>query len=104
MDEYVVVKPFVDLQDANHKYFMGDTFPRKGLVVSNDRIEELSSKNNRRKTPLISKVATSSPVKEEIPKEPVSESKEKPRGAKTGENPPKATRGRKSQGKPQRDV
>ena len=30
---YKVIKHFVDLQDNNHKYDVGDTYPRKGLNV-----------------------------------------------------------------------
>lgn len=55
---YNVLKYFVDLQDGNHIYdpAKGDTYPRKGLKPSADRIAELSSANNLQKTPLIAKV------------------------------------------------
>ncbi len=53
---YRVIKAFTDLQDNNHAYSVGDTFPRKGLKVSKARIAELASDKNRRGIPLIVKV------------------------------------------------
>ena len=47
---------FEDLQDENHAYNPGDEFPREGLEVSEERLEELSTDKNRRKKPLIKKV------------------------------------------------
>jgi len=52
---YKVIEPFTDLQDNNHVYYKGDTFPRKGKV-SEERVAELSSTNNKRKTVLIERV------------------------------------------------
>lgn len=63
---YRVIKHFVDLQDNNYKYDVGDTYPRKGLNVLQSRINELASHKNKQKTPLI----------EEIP-EKVEETKKK---------------------------
>lgn len=63
---YRVIKAFVDLQDNNYKYDVGDTYPRKGLNVLQSRINELASHKNKQKTPLI----------EEIP-EKVEETKKK---------------------------
>ena len=60
---YRVIKFFTDLQDNNHAYKVGDIFPHKGMVVSEDRLLELSTDKNRRQMPLIEKV-------EEEPKEP----------------------------------
>lgn len=54
---YRVIKLFADLQDKNHEYHVGDTFPRDGLEVSKERIEELSGSNNKQHAPLIEKVA-----------------------------------------------
>lgn len=54
---YKAIKTFTDLQDNNHRYHPGDVFPRDGLVVSDARLKELSSNRNRRKTPMIEKVA-----------------------------------------------
>lgn len=53
---YKVVKNFADLQDGNHVYFAGDTFPRKGTEVSNERIAELASTANKRGEILIEAV------------------------------------------------
>ena len=61
---YKVIKHFVDLQDNNHKYDVGDTYPRKGLNVLQSRINELASNKNKQKTPLIEET----PEKVEEPK------------------------------------
>lgn len=50
---YKVVKDFKDLKDNGHVYRAGDSFPRFGVKVGEDRIAELSTKNNMRKTVLI---------------------------------------------------
>lgn len=50
---YKVIKYFVDLQDNNHPYNVGDIFPHSGLVVSEDRYEELASSENKQGVPLI---------------------------------------------------
>ena len=68
---YKVIKHFVDLQDNNHKYNVGDTYPRKGLNVLQSRINELASDKNKQKTPLIEEI----PEKVEEPKK---EKKTKP--------------------------
>ena len=54
---YKVLHFFTDLQDNRHAYHVGDTFPRDGIDVSADRIDELSSDRNRRGLALIEKVA-----------------------------------------------
>ena len=53
---YKVIKYFVDLQDGNHPYNVGDAFPRKGASASDGRIAELAGRNNLQNTPLIAKV------------------------------------------------
>lgn len=57
---YKVVHRFYDLQDNNHAYFAGDTFPHNDAVVDADRIAELASGKNKMGVPLI----------EEIPEKP----------------------------------
>lgn len=57
---YKVVKYFEDLQDNRHPYHEGDTYPRKGLNVSEERIAELASDKNRRGVSLIAEVVTKS--------------------------------------------
>lgn len=50
---YKVIQYFTDLQDFNHPYKVGDIFPRLGMKVSEARLRELSSKNNKQGKPLI---------------------------------------------------
>jgi len=70
---YRVIKAFTDLQDNNHRYHTGDTFPRDGVKVSKSRLEELLSNRNRRHEPMIEEVA------EEEKAEPKSEPKSEPK-------------------------
>ena len=76
---YKVIKTFADLQDNGFRYDAGDVFPRKGLKVSDERLEELSTTKNRRYTPLIEKIEEkkSEPEVEEI--EETEETEEKPK-------------------------
>ena len=53
---YTVIHYFEDLQDFNHPYKVGDTFPRLGMVVTDARLKELASSNNKQHKPLIKKV------------------------------------------------
>lgn len=53
---FKVIKHFRDLQDNNHPYNVGDTYPREGLNVLQSRINELSGNNNRQGVPLIEEV------------------------------------------------
>ena len=53
---YKVIKSFTDLQDNNHAYSVGDTFPHNGVEVDAERIAELSSDKNRLGVPLIEEV------------------------------------------------
>lgn len=50
---YKALITFTDLQDNNYKYHPGDEFPRNGLEVTEGRIKELLSSNNRRNKPVI---------------------------------------------------
>ena len=50
---YKVIKLFADLQDNNHVYNVGDTYPRKGVSVTDARIAELAGNTNKQGTPLI---------------------------------------------------
>ena len=50
---YEVIHRFTDLQDFNHLYNVGDSFPRIGMKVSQSRIDELASSKNKLNTPLI---------------------------------------------------
>ena len=53
---YKVKAFFTDLQDNEHPYNVGDTFPREGLAVTADRIKELSTAQNKRGIALIEEV------------------------------------------------
>lgn len=55
---YKVIKLFTDLHDNDYLYKVGDTFPRKGISVTEERIAELSGSDNKQHTPLIEKVET----------------------------------------------
>lgn len=58
---YKVIKAFHDLQDSKdtkngkiyHEYKVGDIFPRKGMDVSEERIQELAGNDNKQGVPLI---------------------------------------------------
>ena len=53
---YKVIKFFTDLQDNDHPYSVGDIFPRSGMTVTEARLKELSSSDNRQGVPLIKAV------------------------------------------------
>lgn len=57
---YKVIAYFTDLQDNNHVYNPADpscnTYPREGLKPTDERIAELSGKDNKQGKPLIEKV------------------------------------------------
>lgn len=61
---YKVIKFFTDLQDNSRPYNVGDTYPRKGLIVSDARIAELASSNNKQRQPLIKEVKVKKPIDE----------------------------------------
>lgn len=50
---YEVIRYFVDLQDDNHEYREGDTYPRTGYKPTESRCEELSGYANKQHVPLI---------------------------------------------------
>ena len=80
---YKVVKSFTDLQDDKYPYAAGDIFPRSGLEVSQERIKELASASNKRKTPLIELVEEDFMNPPETPTAPVkTENRPKKRGRK----------------------
>ena len=53
MAKYEVIHFFTDLLDDNYAYHIGDIYPRKGVIASKERIEELKSDKNKRGMPLI---------------------------------------------------
>lgn len=62
---YKVIVSFTDLQDNNYRYHAGDTFPRAGVKVSQERLEELLTDKNCRHKPMI--VEDLPEIKEEVP-------------------------------------
>ena len=64
---YKVIVRFVDLQDDNHNYHVGDTFPREGKKVSEARINELKGTNNKRGKSLIEEVVVAKPAPAPVP-------------------------------------
>ncbi len=53
---YRVINFFTDLHDENHPYNVGDSFPREGIAVTDKRLAELSSSDNKQGRPLIALV------------------------------------------------
>lgn len=60
---YKAVVRFADLQDGRHIYEPGDTFPRSGLSVPDERLKTLAGRDNLAGQPLIKAI-------EEKPEEP----------------------------------
>lgn len=82
---YKAIRFFRDIQDKSHAYRPGDEFPRPGLEVTPERLEELSTTNNRRGVAVIEaekpKPKKVEP-KEEPKAEPEAETQEKPKRRK----------------------
>lgn len=83
---YKVLHYFTDLQDKNRAYHTGDTFPRAGMTVSDDRLKELAGNRNKRGVPLIEE------VKEPVVDKPVEEKVEKAMAVKPKKAPAKKKR------------
>lgn len=58
---YRVIKHFTDLQDNGRPYDVGNIYPRNGFNVTDKRLEELASSNNRQGVPLIEEVVEKKP-------------------------------------------
>lgn len=87
---FKVVVAFADLQDGGHIYNVGDEYPRTGVTVSEERLEELASDRNKRGVALIA---------DEEAKEGPSEATGDTEEFETGVNPPKVT---EAKGKPRK--
>ena len=74
---YEVIRDFVDVQDNNHFYSTGDSFPRAGVDVSKDRCAELASTSNRCGVVLIKAIEVDEPVAKVEKKSKKSNKKEK---------------------------
>ena len=83
---YKVINYFEDLQDFNHPYRVGDVFPRLGMKVSEARLKQLSTANNRQKKPLIELVEEKANVQVEEIKEDKIVEKQPPKYTKTDIN------------------
>lgn len=66
---YKVIKFFLDLEDNQYAYNVGDIFPRKNKTVTEERLAELAGSNNKQGQPLI-KAVEKAPKAEETPKKP----------------------------------
>lgn len=89
-----VIWPFADSMDGEYIYKAGDKYPRTGMKVSEERLEELASSRNSHGSPLI---------EADDPREGSSEVKEDTEEVQAGVNPSEAVRAkkrpRKGQGK-----
>ena len=54
---FLVIAPFVDLEDGHHIYRKGDIYPRAGLNVSDERIMQLLSTQNKARKSFLERVA-----------------------------------------------
>ncbi len=79
---YQVLELFADLQDHNHIYQPGDSFPREGLTVSPKRLAELAGKENKRKRPVIAEIKEETQSEEEQPAKKTTAAKRKSTAAK----------------------
>lgn len=61
---YKVINFFTDLHDNDHPYNVGDTFPREGVEVTEERLAELAGSSNRQGKPLIEPVKTENSIEE----------------------------------------
>lgn len=99
--KYVVIEEFTDLQDNNRRYRTGDLFPRTGFEVNAERINSLSTNNNRRGFPVIKAIEEDSvAVDNEVKPVPVltsevAENVEEEVAEKAIDVPPPVKRGRK---------
>lgn len=53
---YKALIHFTDKQDNGYAYHSGDIFPREGMVVSEERLKELSTSANKKGKPVIEEV------------------------------------------------
>ena len=60
---YKVIHKFLDLQDENHLYKVGDTYPRSGKKATAKRVKELSGTENKIGKPLIEALEEEKPKK-----------------------------------------
>lgn len=63
---YKVIHQFLDLQDENFHYKVGDAYPRNGKKATAKRVSELSSSDNKIGKPLIEKIETKKRTKKTV--------------------------------------
>lgn len=73
---YRVIEFFTDLQDNGHAYNPGDEFPREGVKVSKERLDELSTTKNKQNKILIQPVQSTAQTKADEEKEIAAEKKQ----------------------------
>lgn len=71
--KYRAIRYFKDAKDDNRAYKVGDVYPRPGLEVSEERLEELLTNKNRRGTPMIIEEEEPEETAKAEPKAPKSE-------------------------------
>ena len=91
---YKAIRYFTDLKDGSYPYHPGDEFPREGLQVSEERIQDLLTGNNRRGIPVIEKAEETKPDEKEVVAEVATEAADEP-VQKADESAAKPKRGRK---------
>lgn len=80
---YRAIEHFVDLQDERTEYNPGDVYPREGSIISEERLNELASADNKRHRPVIEKVAEKPKPVEKPVEKPAEEPAAKPAEKKT---------------------
>lgn len=78
---YKVVNSFSDLEDGGFVYMAGDSFPRQGKEVTEKRLTELSTTQNKRGIALIVKSVSEEADKSSEEAEKPAEKKRKRRNA-----------------------
>ena len=76
--DYIVIKAFTDKNDGHH-YAVGERYPYRGFAKK-ERLEELSTKNNKRGVALIAEKKAEKPKKaatEKVEAEKVEKAPEK---------------------------
>lgn len=63
---YKVISFFTDLQDNDHPYEVGDTFPHEGVSASAKRIAELTGSDNQQKKPLIHEIPEEKKIRKKV--------------------------------------
>lgn len=91
---YRVLIAFIDMEDNGHVYNAGDQFPRPGIKVREERLEELSSNLNKAGVALIVDEST-----EERPSEARGGVGEVESGVDSSDSPEAKERPKKRKGK-----